>query len=335
MFPPVRFLSAKALAKVDAFARAGGKVLFLGGPPEWIVDKTYRDSMSGRDHKFFRELPAGVHLSAQLDASALSHLPGSDVLLSPATPDVKYLHRSLEDAEVYFLFNEGAKRLAVEASLEGTGRAQLWDPRTGERTVLPATVSKGMLRVPLVLEPYETAVLVLGALSPDAPAARPTRFRKLSELSGNWELEAGGKPINGPLKSWPDLGMPGYFGTGVYKKQFTIPSGSSMKDLWLDLGTVQYAARVRINGKDLGRRAWGPFRWDISSVARPGSNTLEIEVANTRANELAGDSTRFKEIESKGWLKNSYVNMYLKFDQEMISSGLLGPVVLATVDPAP
>lgn len=56
-------------------------------------------------------------------------------------------------------------------------------------------------------------------------------------------------------------------------------------------------------------------------------------MANTGANELAGDPDRFREIERKGLLTNSYIKMYLKFDQEMISSGLIGPVVLSTAEP--
>jgi hypothetical protein len=104
--------------------------------------------------------------------------------------------------------------------------------------------------------------------------------------------------------------------------------------LWLDLGEVRYAARVRLNGRDLGPRAWGPYRWDISDAVRPGANKLEVEVANTRANELAGDAARLKDIEEKGWLRNSYVKMYLKFDQEMLPSGLLGPVALTKTEPA-
>jgi hypothetical protein len=332
VFPPVRFLSAQALAKVETFARAGGKVLFLGGPPEWIVEKTYRDAVAGGKHELFRGLPASVRISTQLDAAALSHLPASDVVLSPAAPEIKYLRRTLGEAEVYFLFNEGGRRLEVSASLEGKGKAELWDPRTGERRALPFVPAGGGVRLPLSLEPHETLVVVLGAVAGDGPVAHPMRFRNFAALDGDWELSISGKSHNGPLRSWSDLGMAGYWGAATYQKRFTIPEGSDMDRLWLDLGSVRYAAHVRLNGKDLGRRAWGPFRWDVSAAVRTGTNILEVDVANTRANELAGDAANLKDIESKGWLKNSYINMYLKFDQEMIPSGLIGPVALVTAE---
>jgi predicted component of type VI protein secretion system len=57
---------------------------------------------------------------------------------------------------------------------------------------------------------------------------------------------------------------------------------------------------------------------------------LEVEVVNTRANDLAGDANRMREVEQKGWLKNSYIKMYGKFDGEMVRSGLFGPVRLMT-----
>ncbi len=105
----------------------------------------------------------------------------------------------------------------------------------------------------------------------------------------------------------------------------------SQRQLFLDLGEVRYAARVILNGHDLGRRAWPPFRWQLDSALQDGDNLLEVEVANTRANELA-EPASYQQIEAKGWLKNSYVGIYLKFDREMVPSGLLGPVrLLATL----
>ena len=64
----------------------------------------------------------------------------------------------------------------------------------------------------------------------------------------------------------------------------------------------------------------------LTRYARSGVNKLEVEVTNTRANELAADDAKVRELQERGWLTNSYIGMYLKFDKEMIPSGLLGPV---------
>jgi hypothetical protein len=160
------------------------------------------------------------------------------------------------------------------------------------------------------------------------------QFRPVTSLDGDWQWKIAGKSHTGPLQSWSELGMAGYWGEATYRKQFTMPARSEADPVWLDLGMVQYAARVRLNGKVLGQRAWGPFRWDVSSALRTGVNVLEVDVANTRANELAGNPANLKNVESKGWLKNSYINMYLKFDQEMVPSGLIGPVTLNRIESA-
>jgi hypothetical protein len=332
VIPPVRFLSAAALEKLDKFARAGGKVLFIGAPPQWIVSDSYRSSVPGESA--VRTAAERIRTERELDAAVLARLPKPDVTLSPATRDVKYIRRSLDGAELYFFFNEGASKVKATAELEGSGIAELWDPRTGDRAPLSTERTEGAVRVPLWLEPYATAVVVVGAGRADNPGSPPVRFRKASTLDGDWELAVGGKSSRGSLRSWTEIGLSGYSGVGTYRKQFTVPDGTPVESLWLDLGEVRYAAQVRVNGKDLGRLAWGPFRWHLAGSLRAGVNTLEVDVANTRANELAGDPARFAEIESKGWLKNSYVNMYLKFDKEMKSSGLLGPVTLATAEAA-
>jgi hypothetical protein len=334
ILPPLRFLSAQALERISSFAAAGGRVLFAGGAPESIVDRSYQDGIPGKKHAFFRDPPANVTLLERFDVGVLDNLPRADVLLSPAAPEVKYLRRSLQDAEVYFFFNEGNQKIETMASLEGAGGAELWDAQTGQRAALPSTRADGMVKLPLWLEPYATAVVILREGGVQDNIAHPHRLRAISKLDGNWELKLEGKSMTGPLRPWSDLGMSGYWGEGMYQKSFRYTGPVPEGGLWLDLGEVRYAAHVWLNGRDLGPRAWGPYRWEVSDAIRPGENTLQVEVANTRANELAGDAARFNEIEKRGWLKNSYVKMYLKFDQEMVPSGLIGPVILATAERA-
>ena len=72
----------------------------------------------------------------------------------------------------------------------------------------------------------------------------------------------------------------------------------------LDLGDVEVIATVRVNGI-LVRTLWAPpFKVDITSALKPGTNQLVVEVTNTCANRLAYDSTR-AEPERKTWTLNS------------------------------
>jgi hypothetical protein len=125
-------------------------------------------------------------------------------------------------------------------------------------------------------------------------------------------------------------------GGARYRIKFQLPEAwyERRERIWLDLGKVNYSTRVQVNGESLGTRAWGPFRFAVGSLLRAGENLLEVEVYNTPANELAGGAARMKEIEDKGWLKNSYVRTYQKFDMEMTASGLFGPVRLVEYEAA-
>ena len=49
----------------------------------------------------------------------------------------------------------------------------------------------------------------------------------------------------------------------------------------LGLNTGGYPARVTVNGKECGRRPWGPFEFDLRGAARAGSNEIVVEVAST------------------------------------------------------
>jgi hypothetical protein len=175
----------------------------------------------------------------------------------------------------------------------------------------------------LTFEPYETRLVVLAGRK-HATSTPQRRAVPLLTLDGDWRLQLGSETLTTPLRAWSDLGRAAYWGTGVYRKTFNLPAVPN--DLTLDLGEVKYSARIRLNGQDLGHVPWRPFRWNIAGAARIGANDLVIEVVNTRANELAADQARYAEIEGRGWLKNSYIGMYLKFDREMVPSGLVGPV---------
>jgi len=337
--PPVEAISEKALRRLEEFARSGGRVVFLGKLPEMVVGRSFLHAAKGPTSLGW----ATIEPKGDLSATVLAQLPDPDCVIetdpgAAAAPSVKCLHRRLADAEVYFLFNEGAQTLRVVATLEGSGFPQYWDAATGAKTLAEGWIRDSThVYLPLTLEPFETKTIVLAgaAFRPDAVAPRIARVAEVQALGGDWTFTLGGKRLKGPLKSWSDYGAAGFFGTAVYHKEFDLSRevADQSGDLYLDLGEVKYSARVRLNGRDLGVRAWRPFRWKAGDALRSGANVLEVEVTNTAANELAGSPQRLKEIEGRGWLRNSYFRIYQKFDAEMVPSGLLGPVHLVRLIP--
>lgn len=332
--PPVKVITENALSRLEAFARSGGKVIFVGRLPELVAGRTYRHAVKGPSHLAWAALVTETEL-AQRD---LELLPQRDLKLEPppsgaSCPAVKYVHRRLADGELYFLFNESDRVLDLTAWLNGPGTPEFWDAVTGKRVSATGWRREGgQVRLPFKLEPYETRTVVVGPVSRRSTGVRPAAKQVEESLSieGDWQLALAGKQIQRPLKSWSEYGEPGFSGTARYTKSFQVPRHVAdwKQGLHLDLGEVRYSARVRLNGKDLGFLAWRPFRWAVGKTIRAGVNVLEIEITNTAANELAGNPERLAEVERKGWLANSYVKRYLPFDQEMVPSGLLGPVRL-------
>jgi hypothetical protein len=332
--PPVKAISRGALENLRALAEGGGHVIFLGKLPDIVLDSSYRDAPNGP-----AALPwALLEPVAALTPRVLAQFGHPDFRILGAVPAasgkaVRYLHRRLPDAELYFVFNEGEDRAELTLELEGAGEPQVWDAVAGRILRTGGWKRTGRsVQLAMALEPHETRVVVLTSNGPapenSLPSWKPAGDATM--LDGKWEFSVQGKLCSGTLKSWSECGAPGFSGTVTYRREFLfdIAPSANGRALYLDLGTVKYAARVWLNGRDLGALAWGPFRWRLGDAIKKGPNLLEIDVTNTAANELSGDPQRLKEIEEKGWLKNSYFRTYSKFDAEMVPSGLLGPVRL-------
>jgi hypothetical protein len=182
---------------------------------------------------------------------------------------------------MYFFFNESDKRESRAATIAGHGQAQAWDLATGEiHAISGATAEGDSVRFPLALGPYEAKVVVVGPLPGGVAAAEPSwaSGNTLAELGGDWTLDLNGKQVTTPLKSWEDLGTPSFAGPATYRKQFTASAAPAGKRVFLEIADVRDYARVKLNGKELEAHAWQPYRWDVTSALKAGSNDLEIEV---------------------------------------------------------
>jgi hypothetical protein len=285
--PTSTVIQKGVLERLRAFAAAGGKVVFVGRPPTMVVGRTFLNPEAGAPDLSFATLESTPEITAKVVAA----LPPPDVKLDAACPPIKYLRRSLKDGEIYFFFNESNQTQSRTATLVGTGQVQVWDATTG--TVHPlAGVAKaaGRVAVPLSLAPQESRFIVIGALPAGAGEPVPTvsSSQPEAELNGDWSVTLGEKQVSTPLKSWEELGVTSFTGTGVYRQEFTPSSLPQGMRFYLDLGQVHEIARVRLNGKEFETRCWPPYLWDVTDSVTSGVNTLEIQVRMAPANEPRG-----------------------------------------------
>lgn len=123
----------------------------------------------------------------------------------------------------------------------------------------------------------------------------------------DWQLSFADQPEKyelAQLGSWTDL-RADYSGTATYTRTVKIaPDALASNRSWiLDLGTVHDVAQVEINGQTFTTLLWPPYKLDITSALRAGSNEMKIRVTNTLANKYG----------------------------ERKPSGLLGPVALMPI----
>ena len=86
-------------------------------------------------------------------------------------------------------------------------------------------------------------------------------------------------------------------------------------------------ASVKINGIDIGTTWITPYKLSTQNAIREGENTIEVEVVNVWRNRITGDKALPK-TEKTTWL---LVDKTLP-NEALISSGLLGPVTIQTIE---
>lgn len=105
---------------------------------------------------------------------------------------------------------------------------------------------------------------------------------------------------------------------GIYSAEFQWELDSSLNHYFLDLGTVSYTIEVFINGKYAGKRIFAPYLLDVTSLLKPGINSIEVHVTPGQLNGFIGNA-------KKG---DKRYNQFKDKEDKVMSAGLVGPVVL-------
>ena len=234
------------------------------------------------------------------DVSGLSKLYPPDIVMSPAAPDIGFVHRRTASADIFFIANTSNRRQRTQMAFSHVKRthSELWDPFTCER---------GLMNLVWDLEPYGSRVLVFSN-EPAAASRLDALYPKVADISTGWKVTIGERTVTmDKLTSWTDNPATRFFsGTALYEKTVKIPplgrvhldfgegtallesgrKGPGMQAL-LD-GPVREAAVVYVNAKRAGSVWHPPYSVEITKLVHPGENTIRIVVANTAINEWAG-----------------------------------------------
>jgi hypothetical protein len=363
ILPNVEQIPTETLMNLVEFARTGGTLIATRRTPAFspgFQAKLSDHQRIGEESKRLFDGPTAIGCLVTDEGAQLRVVLAAalrpDVGLSPAAPDIGFIHRATNDAEIYFVANTGNEPRRVKATFRVEGlNPEWWDPMSGE--VRPAVVTaRGAngVSVSLDLEPYGSRVLVFSRRAGSPLASGTSEALPPIDLSVGWQVYFGasGAPVkmNTP-RSWTDDEKTRYYsGVAAYEKTFALPDGFLQKRIRIRLdfgdvepvappanlrangmralldGPVREAAVIMVNGRRAGSVWCPPYSIDITDFLKRGENKLRIEVANTAINYMAGHA-----LPDYRLLNLRYGERFQPQDMDKVQpapSGLLGRVRL-------
>jgi len=319
ILPRVTRIAPDVLSRIEAFAGAGGIVIAIGKAPDSGPGLMNAAANGERVRAASRRLFGGER-NRIIGESELGHTLRDSIPpdLKGAPPQVGFVHRRLQRGDLYFVANTSNQPVTAKLEFRAQSQpAQWWDARSGAAHAWNGEV--------VTLAPYESRVFVFGfeAAASVAASTMPRPLKRV--LAKGWSIAFGKEPKR-PLSSfvsWSD--MPGrqfYSGVVTYSCLFALSSEDIAVGLTtLDFGPgrtvapprlredgtqallappVREAATVYINGRPAGAVWTAPFAISLRGFVHPGENRLEIRVANTAINLLAGSpATDYSALNAK------------------------------------
>ena len=309
----------------DSF-KSGGKPIYI---KKLGLGQIYRAPFEGNDFN-------SLGLEKDLD---ITEIQTSRMLLSsviPPTKNITFTHRKTSDSDIYFISNQEAKQREFNFSFRINGRVpKIYNSVTNDMLALKSwSIKDGRTYFNFKL-PANGSVFVIFNEKTDLTQLQTgpnsNKFKSILDISKDWQVQfdaAYGGPskavVFNELIDWTkhsDSLIKYYSGTAIYSKGFIY--NGDIKNACIDLGGFSSMAEVKINGISCGTLWTAPHRLDISKAIKKGENKITIEVVNTWANRLIGDSI----LPENKRLTKTTAPFRLE-GKPLNPAGLFGPVVI-------
>lgn len=315
----VESLTPDAAKKLETFALAGGKIIFVDKVPnrslsyknaeqndstvsvavENILKAEYGLLVKGPEEPagfiaWTKNLMAEISLTPQVGIdNPVSHLYGMKQIRG--------------EQEIYFFANSDRKKaVEFQATFQaGKKIPYLWIPATGERFALDYK-KKGKLEIRL--EALESALIVFEPAKLQLPAYTfETEPKETVELITDWDVKfehANGTVFTRKMNELIDFKASGeeairnFSGTVTYSASFE--NNGNIK--FIKLTEVNEAVtELTLNGKPVGMKWYGNHNYEVSDFLIEGKNTLEIKLTTTLANYCRSLTDN---LTAKYWTRN-------------------------------
>lgn len=350
VLPELETMRPELLRKIYSLVEKGGVI--LGNPPKRspsmqnypkcdtlvkeLADQLWPnlDDGSSKQDKFRK---GKVYSNMSLEDVFKNINTPPDVIINKDL-SVLWIHRSLPNMQIYFLTNQSDEKISFNAGFRVTDmQPEWWNPVNGSIHALPEYQQSGnSIFIPLELEPYESGFVVFVNKARQAETNRNFQDYSITkEIHEPWVVNFI-SPFDerfsltmDRLQDWSESGneqLKYFSGTAVYQTSFELEELPG-KNTFLRFGDLSAIAQITVNGQIAGGLWTPPWRIDVSGLLKTGKNIIEIEVANTWNNRLVKDES-LKKGERKSWLTyNTF-----KPDTPLEKSGLIGPVVIETIN---
>jgi hypothetical protein len=345
--PRTKLMSLDVLRQIAQLVEAGATL--AGDKPQAtpsLADRetefhTLADAVWGSGGAGEHHYGKGRIISGKSLADAIADLklePDFSYSKPSADTTVWFVHRRLDDGDLYFVNNRQDRVERIETRFRVSGKApELWHADTGVMEPASYRIEDGHTIVSLTLDPHDAVFVVFREPTQQREREVPAPIRQtVSSVTGPWQVhfQSGrGAPEEATfteLKSWTtnsDSGIKYFSGTASYETTLDAPASwfASGQRVEIDLGVVKNLAEVVVNGKSAGILWKRPFRIDVTDMIKPGGNRLIVRVTNLWPNRLIGD----KQPNATPIAFTTF-NPY-SADSPPLDSGLLGPVMVALV----
>ena len=297
------YFTREEVDKIEKFVVQGGKVIFANGLPEifahleehpnvlWIKER-----LADKSYTFAREILTIQTFLMENDQVDL-YLPKHDSF-------IKYMHRTIEGREFYFITNEENQSKTVRVYLNGIQAIEKWNLENGQIEQMNSATKNyplmymGATRIGrehaaeiagtftecvLELAPYESVLLCLN----ENEQIPYQKYEKLwIPISGEWNVEIGDRTFTSQSLCLEDLGE--YYFSGSYQaaNSFYIPEYFPLDKVQFIAEEVKDVLELQVNGETCGARIFAPFEVDITPYVKHGENRLTVILTNTLINEL-------------------------------------------------
>jgi hypothetical protein len=251
ILPGIERLPLATYQRIEAFAKAGGIVIATRSLPSLApgLQEAAKDTpeIAALSESLFRASGAPGHFVADEKdlGRTLAQITKPDMVLSPESPEVGFVHRKLDFGDLYFVANTGSKLVDTQATFRvAAGQAEIWDPISGKSASVEATRSTqpGAVAstVDLTLEPYASRIVFFPNEKEPAAARDRTTYRVQHgvgkqkqlpapvDLGKNWTVTYTGlnRTITmDQLHSWTDDDATKFYsGQAVYERTVSVPA---------------------------------------------------------------------------------------------------------------